>query len=240
MELRYNAIVLKKKEVGETDRLYMLYTLEQGKVQLVAKGVRKSEAKLAGQLETLMQGLIIVVKGRGTGKIAGAVAEKNFPHLRTDVDILQRVLETINVFDRLVGFDEPDAELFQLLSTYLTLANDLAGEKKKEKIFLLAEGFLFQLFAHLGYRIETDVCAVSGKRLHSGEQHFFSPSAGGMLMKEHSHDTANAIPVSENTIKLIRLFLGNRLEALSRVRIEPPELREVERVAARFFQWIER
>lgn len=238
MELRYNAIVLKKREVGETDRLYMLYTLEQGKVQLVAKGVRKSEAKLAGQLETLMQGLVIVVKGRGTGKIAGAVAEKNFPHLRTDVDILQRVLETVNIFDRLVGWDEPDAELFQLLLTYLTLANDLAGEKKKEKIFLLTEGFLFQLFAHLGYRIETGVCAVSGEKLHSGEQHFFSPSAGGMLMGEHSRDTANAIPVSENTIKLIRLFLGNRLETLSRIRVEPGELREAQQIATRFFQWI--
>lgn len=240
MELRYNAIVLKKKEVGETDRLYMLYTQEQGKVQLVAKGVRKSEAKLAGQLETLMQGLIIVVKGRGTGKIAGAVAEKNFPHLRTDVDILKRVLETINIFDRLVDFDEPDAELFQLLSAYLTLANDLAGERKKEKISLLTEGFLFQLFAHLGYRIETGVCAVSGKKLHSGEQHFFSPSAGGMLMGEHSHGAENAFPVSENTIKLIRLFLGNRLEVLSRVQAEPRELREAEQIATWFFQWIER
>ncbi|MDO8566467.1 MAG: DNA repair protein RecO [Candidatus Moranbacteria bacterium] len=239
MELRYNAIVLKKKEVGETDRLYMLYTLEQGKIQLVAKGVRKSEAKLAGQLETLMQGLVIVVKGRGTGKIAGAVAEKNFPHLRTDVDVLKRVLETVNIFNRLVDFDEPDKELFQLLSMYLTLANDLAKEKK-EKVLLLTEGFLFQLFAHLGYRIETGVCAVSGEKLHSGEQHFFSPSAGGMLMGEHSYDTKNAFPVSENTIKLLRLFLGNRLESLSRVQVDSRELREVEQVATRFYQWIER
>lgn len=238
MELRYNAIVLRKKEVGETDRLYMLYTLEQGKVQLVAKGVRKSEAKLAGQLETFMQGLVIVVKGRGTGKIAGAVAEKNFPYLRTDVDILKRVLEIINIFDRLVGFDEPDGELFQLLFTYLILANDLAKEKKKEKISLLTEGFLFQLFAHLGYRIETGVCAVSGEKLHSGEQHFFSPSAGGMLMGEHSHDAKNAIPVSENTVKLMRLFLGNRLESLSRVQVTLRELREMEQVTTRFFQWI--
>lgn len=240
MEIRYTAIVLRKKEVGETDRLYMLYTLEQGKVQLVAKGVRKSEAKLAGQLETLMQGLVIVVKGRGTGKIAGAVAEKNFPYLRTDVDILRRVLETVTIFDRLVDFDEPDAELFQLLSTYLVLANDLAKEEKKDKIFLLTEGFLFQLFAHLGYRIETGVCAVSGEKLHAGEQHFFSPSAGGMLLGEHSHAAKNAIPVSENTIKLMRLFLGNRLETLSRVQVEPKELREVGQVATRFYQWIER
>jgi DNA repair protein RecO (recombination protein O) len=238
MEIRYNAIVLRKKEVGETDRLYTMYTETGGKVQLVARGVRKSEAKLAGQLETLMQGLVIVVKGKGTGKIAGAVAEKSFLFLRTDGDILRRVLETVNVFERLVGWDEPDSELFLLLSTYLALADDLAREGKKEKIFLLTEGFLFQLFAHLGYKIETGQCVVSGEKLRRGEQHFFSPSAGGIFAGTHTHDMESSFPVSENTIKLIRLFLGNRLDALSRVKIEPSELREVGQVTSRFFQWI--
>lgn len=240
MELRYTAIVLKKKEVGETDRLYTLYTLEQGKVQLVAKGVRKSEAKLAGQLETLMQGLVIVVKGKGTGKIAGAVAEKNFLHLRTDVDILKRVLEAVTMLERLVEWDEPDAELFNLLATYLSLADDLAKEGKKEKVFLLTEGFLFQLFAGLGYEIETGACVVSGEKLKSGGEHFFSPSAGGILAGGHSRAAESAFPVSESAIKFIRLFLGNRLEALSRIQAEPGELREIRQVAMRFFQWIGR
>ncbi len=58
MEYRYTAIVLGKKEVGETDRLYTFYTREQGKVRVVAKGVRKPEAKLAGQLENLSSVLV--------------------------------------------------------------------------------------------------------------------------------------------------------------------------------------
>lgn len=239
MELRYNAIVLKKKEVGETDRLYTLYTRESGKMQLVAKGVRKPEAKLAGQLETLMQGLIIVVKGKGTGKIAGAVAEKSFLHLRQDLDILKRVLDTVAVFERLVGGEESDPELFLLLQNYLELGDVLAREGKKEKVFLLSDGFLFQLFAHLGYEIETGTCVVSGERLTSGEQHFFSPSAGGVLRGEHSRSTSGAFPISESVIKLIRLFLKNRLESLSRLQITEQEQRETHQVALRFFQWIE-
>lgn len=238
MELRYNAIVLKKKEVGETDRLYTLYTLEQGKVQLVAKGVRKPEAKLAGQLETLMQGLVIVAKGRGTGRIAGAVAEKNFLHLRTDMDVLKRVLEAVTMFERLVEWDEPDAELFRLLSAYLSLADDLAEEGKKEKVFLLTEGFLFQLFAQLGYEIETGACVVSGEKLQSGEQHFFSPSAGGVLLGEHVRQLASAFAVSESTIKLMRLFLSNTLASLVRVQVSESDLREVRQATTRFFEWI--
>ncbi len=239
MELRYNAIVLRKKEVGETDRLYTLYTESAGKLSLVAKGVRKPEAKLAGQLETLMQGLIIVVKGRGAGKIAGAVAEQSFIHLRSDLDILKRVMEAVSIFERLVGWEEKDSALFELLEKYLKLTNDLAKEQRKDKVLLLTEGFLFQLFAHLGYAIETGVCAVSGARLTRGEQHFFSPSAGGMLRSEHAHHTKGAMPVSENVIKLIRLFLHNKLEALPKVTVEAGALREARQVATKFFQWIE-
>ncbi len=239
MELRYNAIVLKKKEVGETDRLYTLYTESAGKLQLVAKGVRKSEAKLAGQLETLMQGLIIVVKGRGAGKIAGAVAEKSFLHLRGDLETLKRVLEAVSVFERLVGWEEKDPILFELLGKYLDIVNELAKEKKTDKVLLLTEGFLFQLFSHLGYEIETGACVVSGKKLTQGERHFFSPSAGGMLRGEHAHETHGALPVSESVIKLIRLFLGNKLEVLPKIAVDQGELREARQVATRFFQWIE-
>lgn len=239
MELRYNAIVLRKKEVGETDRLYTLYTESAGKLQLVAKGVRKPEAKLAGQLETLMQGLVIVVKGRGAGKIAGAVAEKNFIHLRGDFDILKRVLEAVSIFERLVGWEEKDEVLFRLLDTYLRVSNELAKEQKREKVLLVTEGFLFQLFAHLGYEIETSTCVVSGKKLTRGEKHFFSPSAGGMLHHEHAHQTHGALPISESVIKIIRLFLQNKLETLPKVTITETDLREVRQVATRFYQWIE-
>lgn len=239
MELRYNAIVLRKKEVGETDRLYTLYTESAGKLQLVAKGVRKPEAKLAGQLETLMRGLIIVVKGRGAGKIAGAVAEQSFIHLRGDLDILKRVLEAVSIFERLVGWEEQDKALFELLGKYLGLANDLARDQKKEKVFLLTEGFLFQLFAHLGYEIETGMCVVSGERLTSGERHFFSPSAGGMVRGEHAHRAHGALPVSESVIKLIRLFLSNKLETLMKIAVPEKDTREARQVATRFFQWID-
>ena len=65
MEYRYTAIVLKKREIGETDRLYTFMTREGGKVRAKAVGVRKSEAKLASSLETLMLSDIAIVRGKG-------------------------------------------------------------------------------------------------------------------------------------------------------------------------------
>lgn len=185
-----------------------------------------------------MQGLVIVVKGRGSGRIAGAVAEKSFIHLRTDIDVLQAVLESVNMYERLVGWDEPDPELFRLLSMYLTLADGFAATGKKEKVFLLTEGFLFQLFAHLGYTLETGRCVVSGEKLRPGEEHFFSPSAGGVLLRTHRETQTSAFAVSESTIKLMRLFLSNSLESLGRIRVDEADLLEIRQVTSRFFAWI--
>jgi DNA repair protein RecO (recombination protein O) len=240
MELRCVAIVLKKKEIGETDRLYTLYTREQGKVRVVARGIRKAEAKLASQLENGTFVDVAIARTRGTGKITGAVAEETFPYLRHNFDILKRVLDVLGVFERLVDLEEPDAVLFDLLKEYLSLANDLGRGGKMDKVVLLSEGFLFQLFAHLGYTIETGACVVSGERLRAGERHYFSPGQGGMVSGEHSASTKGSFPVSENAIKLIRLFLSQKLEHLPRIVLEARELQELRQVASSFLQWIVR
>ncbi|OGI21860.1 MAG: DNA repair protein RecO [Candidatus Moranbacteria bacterium RIFCSPHIGHO2_01_FULL_55_24] len=238
MEYRYTAIVLRKKEVGETDRLYTLYTKERGKVRALAKGIRKPAAKLAGQMETLMLAHVIVMNGRGMGKIAGAVSEHAFPHLRKDYDTLLRVLQAFASLERLVDLEEPDQELFSLAEEYLLLADGLAGKEDWTAIRLLTQAFLFQMFARLGYRIETSTCAASGRRLKSGEVHYFSPGAGGVIGREHAHEAPHALPIRENTIKLLRLFLSNRLEACIKIRAEEKDVRELEHVSHRFAQWI--
>ena len=46
-----NAIILKKENIFEADRLYHLYTEDFGKVKAIAGGVRKINAKLSGHLE---------------------------------------------------------------------------------------------------------------------------------------------------------------------------------------------
>ena len=46
-----NAIVLKREDIFEADRLYHIYTEDFGKIRTIAGGVRKINAKLTGHLE---------------------------------------------------------------------------------------------------------------------------------------------------------------------------------------------
>ena len=42
---RADAVVLRRRDLGEADRILTIYTLEHGKLRVVAKGVRRPDRK---------------------------------------------------------------------------------------------------------------------------------------------------------------------------------------------------
>ncbi|NTW15580.1 MAG: DNA repair protein RecO [Candidatus Moranbacteria bacterium] len=236
MELRLSAIVIGKRETGETDRLYSLYTRELGKVRAKAIGVRKPAAKLASALETLTLSDVTVVRGKGAGRIAGSIAEETFPNIRADFAALSLALSTVAEFDAVVGLEQPDEELFSLLLEYLSLLDEVVGNGSDTSVTtLLTEAFFVKFLDILGYRIEAEACAVSGDRVRSGERCFFSPSAGGIVTEAHAG--RDAVRIGENAVKLIRLFLGHRLRSLLKVRAGATDLAEVGRIRTGFLRY---
>lgn len=236
MEYRYTAIILKKREIGETDRLYTFMTREGGKIRAKAIGVRKPHARLAASLETLMLSDITVVRGKGMGRIAGAITEESFSALRSDFDVLSVAVEAADIFDTLVGLEQPDGRLFTLLLEYLSLLDELAGDGGKDSAALVSEGFYVKLLSELGYHLETSACAVSGDRLGSESACFFSPDAGGIVLADHAD--RHSIAVSGNAVKLLRLFLGNRLGSLRKIRVSPGDVAELGRMRKLFLRHI--
>jgi DNA repair protein RecO (recombination protein O) len=128
MEYKYSGIVLGKIDIGETDRLYVVYTREAGRVLAKAIGVKKPNAKLAGNLEPLTYSEIFLAKGRGQGNITGAIAVENFLEIKNNIEALEKVFEAMKIFSRLVTQEEKDERIFHLLLGYL-----LAIEEVVEK-----------------------------------------------------------------------------------------------------------
>jgi DNA repair protein RecO (recombination protein O) len=240
VEYRYTAIILKKKEIGETDRLYTVYTREAGKLKVVARGVRKQEAKLASQLETMNLVSLSVQRGRGQGKIAGAIAEESFLAIRRDEASVFEILRVFDIVDRLVGLEERDETLFSLLERFLRTTDTLIAKGKSEKVSLLLHAFLFHLFAELGYQIEAGVCAATGERLDVNDRLFFSPAAGGVIASLAAGTVPQAIPMSVESVKLLRIILSNAPERITKIAPEKRTVQELALATTRFIDWIVR
>lgn len=229
MEYKYTSIILGKKDVGETDRIYSLYTLEGGKIQTLAKSVRKSGAKLAGLLENFTYVDISVARNQGMGKITGAVVENNFSSLRMEYDSISKAFESLNIFNKLVDLNQRDPELFMLLKEYLEaidsqslVSSTILSSDFKDKIDLLSAIFLFKLLNSLGYGIELDLCAECGKEYKKSqdEEFFFSAKSGGLICDYCARNIQSQLKLSGNTIKLMRLSLENGIKPFMKLKVK--------------------
>lgn len=237
MEYKYTGIILNKRDIGETDRLYTIFTREGGKIKSLAKGVRKPHAKLASSLETLTLADLTVVKNRGTGKIAGSIIENSYPNLKKDGAAMLAVFGAIGLFNKLVDLESQDQNLFALLADYLAAADEGARKHLEEEVSRLqALGFSLKLLEHSGYKIETTRCVLCGSRL-SGEQFHFSAELGGIMDGRCASSQPGTITVGANTIKLMRILFSSSLRSLDKLKVEKKELDVLDRVLRAFLLW---
>lgn len=237
MEYKYTGIILNKRDVAETDRIYTIYTLEGGKIRSLAKGIRKPEAKLAPSLENITLADITIVRTRGLGKITGSIIENSFANLKGDCDALLETFSSLSSFDKLIDLESADREIFELLRSYLESVDFCAQKGLGEKYLLLRLGFMAKLLFHLGYAIGADSCVVCGNPL-SRESLGFSSTHGGVLCGSCARqDNSLPIPISANAVKIMRLFLKSRMDSLVKIHAAPEDVRSAHIAIEDFLKW---
>jgi DNA repair protein RecO len=116
-QLLTKGIVLSRTDYGEADRILTLLTPEQGKLRLMARGVRRAKSKLAGGIELFSVSDITYIKGRGEiGTLISARLVKYYSTIVRDIDRVQLGYELIKLSHRATE-DEPEADYFKLLQT---------------------------------------------------------------------------------------------------------------------------
>ncbi len=118
------AIVLRRRDSGESDRRLTLLTREQGIIDVIAKGARKSGSRLAGSSEPLMMAELELAEGRHTRFVTQAQPITSFPGLRTDYDRLRFGLALAEIFAAVTTPGQAGEEPFELLSRSLGAIQD--------------------------------------------------------------------------------------------------------------------
>ena len=82
---RTEAIVLRRTDFGEADRLLTVYTPDRGKLRLIAKGARKPTSRKSGHVELFSRGQFLVAVGRELDIITQAETLEPFRPLRENL-----------------------------------------------------------------------------------------------------------------------------------------------------------
>lgn len=194
------AIVLRRTDYGEADRIISLLTADLGKVSAAAKGVRKMRSKLAGGIELLAVNEVTLIKGKGDlYTLRSARMQKSLVTILESYEANQRAFAALKQISRLVEEGE-GAEFYVLLEAYLSALNDGLDLEIAELWWNL------RLLAQLGHAPNL-IIDSSGNKLEADKTYLFSADAGVFS------ESTSTNSVGADTIKLWRLAL--QLEPMS-------------------------
>lgn len=132
---RTQAVILKKREVGEADRVFTAFTRDFGKMNLFAMGERKITSKLRGGLEVLCLSDVEFVEGKKDTIVDSSFIER-YSFLRKDfrrMRVALRTAETLNLF--LKG-QAKDTHIWNLLTgVFATLNNPAVSPQKWSPLY---------------------------------------------------------------------------------------------------------
>lgn len=224
------AIVLKRTDLGEADRILTLFTPYKGKVHAIAKGVRRPTSKKAGHLELLCHSQLQMALGRNLDIVTQAEGRENFLHLRTQLwhmtcgfylaELADRFIEDhtqhTNVYNLLLETLR-SLDLDALASQHQSPQSVLSKEQKYKRTKLLLRYFELHLLFYVGYEPALQNCAHCGNELQA-EENGFKPALGGILCPHCSRFWESSLSIK--ALKTLRLLQLNKWADIPLERLE--------------------
>jgi len=191
--IRSKAIVLRRTNYGEADRILQLLTPDHGKVSVIAKGARREKSKLAGGIELFALCDVTFIPGKGEmGTLTGARLDTFFAHILDSYDRLQLGYEAVKQISKVAEtVDEP--AFFELLKVTFESLNDAeVNETVIEAWFWLQLAILMGV----GMNLSTD---INGMKLVEESRYNFDEAGSAFVYSENGRFTTEHI-------KLMRLL----------------------------------
>jgi len=225
------AIIIKKTKLREADRILTLYTPDMGKIQAVARGVRRPRSKMAGHLELLTYSLVSLARGRNLDTITGSQTINSFLPLKSDLWLTSYALYIIELVNQFTADHIENRPLFQLL---LESMQTLCQPGNKD---LALRYFELNLLGELGYRPQLQQCVTCHSPLEP-VINSFCPSAGGTMCPECSYHEQLTYSLSVNALKVMRLLQSGQFETVKRLRINTRLSHELEMVMRNYLKYL--
>lgn len=210
------AVVLRRRDLKERDKLLTLYTKEQGKLTIRAIGAKKIESKLGGHVEPFMCTEVCVVSSKTIDILAGAQVIHAYPNLRSSISGTHAAQYLMEVVDQLTPDGQNEPSVYELLTHGLDILN-----QQSKVNFLTVQAIVLKILGHLGFEPELEKCVHCGLPTESGE-YLFNVNAGGVTHSRCGGELTWAAPqVQFETIKSLRFALRSALPSVSSLRLTP-------------------
>ncbi|HWR00165.1 MAG TPA: DNA repair protein RecO [Candidatus Methylomirabilis sp.] len=215
--LRDRAIVLRNEPFREHDRKVVLYGVQHGLLEAVARGASRKEAKQGGHIVPMCEIEVLIAKGAVFDKLAVAKLVEQHRLVRARLGALAFVGSFFDLFERLQRPGIVDPGLYDLLLDVLSVAESLPDEPSAERARLLWSAAALKLLDRIGLAPALTHCVSCREGLGESEA-WMLPLDGTIACADCYRDLRTAYPnaacLSPSTLTLLRFI---RREPLGRV-----------------------
>lgn len=172
------AIVLSRQDFKEYDQIVSLYTREEGRRDLLARGIKKIVSKNAAHLEPCSFVEVGIAHGKDMDIITNVQIEEYFPAMRKNYYKSLLGLWAAQTMKIFFTSPERDERVFRLFSSWLHFV-----DVEKEISPYLLDALVMRSLGYLGFTPILDVC-VECERPRAGKVFFFSLARGGIMCSD--------------------------------------------------------
>ena len=212
------AVVITHRELGEADRIVKVFSLENGKLNILAKGVRKIQSRKAAHLEPFTQSALVLARGKSFWIVTQAETINAFQQIREDLRKTTDALYILELVDKVSTEGQPEQYLYRLTIDTLRRINAVGDT------FNAVRFFEFRFLDTAGFRPELINC-VACKKVIKPENQYFSPVQGGILCPQCGPMDDKAVQASMDTLRYLRHFQRSKYKDLVNIEV-PAKVRE--------------
>lgn len=201
MNQKSEGIVLNYRSFQEADRLITIYSRDFGKVNCIAKGVKRPTSKKTGHLEPGTYCKLYIARGKNLDILTEVEMKRAFGVENVNNNRSNQVYHLLELVDYLTVANQKNKEIFYLLLNFLEMVEN------EENFPLLFCAFKIKLLSSLGFFSAHNLRETSTKRLLEEFEH------------EDLQILKNKLGKTGNYLKLLE-FLDSIIEKITERRLK--------------------
>ena len=229
--------IFKKNDFWEADRIFTIFTKDFGKLEILARAIRKIKSKLRGGMELFYLTDIEFIQGKTYKTLTDASLIENFPNLRKDLKRLKIAYEISEILDDLIKGQEEDEKVWDLLKETFQRLNSFFLSIKE--CWLIYYYFLWNFLSILGYQSELNFCSICQKKL-TPKNLYFNPKEGGVICFNCFKKVKDGKKIEPDVIKILRLILEKKMNFLKKLKIKKTYQKTIKDISENYLSFVKK
>lgn len=218
--IKTKGLVIKEQAYREQDKILTIFSEEDGKIQCMARGVRRYKSSLLASTQVFAWAEFIYYPGKTFGNINQANLIESFYALRNDLNKLALGSYLLDLMNNAFDQFQKSPEILKLVRYVLYY---ISTNKAKSDLLMVAV-FQMKLVSYLGYcpGLMTCMNCGSGEKLKA-----FNIEHSGVVCSNCHQISGYAYKMTPTMLKQLRDFLNYPIIHFKNQEADPLEMRRL-------------